>query len=151
MILSQFRLLSVLLIIRAVRTLRVTRLIGFVASLQTLVASILATLQSLICAMLPLVLIVYSVALIFTEATKDDFIDQSSDPLLKEYWAQCHSQFYPVLDDLGWSWKDAVEPMFRISSSLVALFTGFVRHHSATAACSGSACVDGLKVLYHFA
>lgn len=124
---SALRLLRILRITRILRTLRMTRLVRFIASLRTLVASIWATLQSLMWALLLLVIIIYTVAIVLTQVTTEHLSEVESDDVLNNFWGNLPLAMLTLFKSIagGVSWHDVVEPL-SFSPWLVGIFTMYI-------------------------
>lgn len=126
--LSTVRLFRVLRITRMLRMLRMTRLVAFVASLRTLLASIWATLQSLMWAGLLLLSIIYIVAVVFTQAAADHFREVGRDPAIEEFWGTVPVAMLTLFESVagGLSWHVVLGPLHTMSSALVGIFTLYI-------------------------
>lgn len=130
--LSIMRMLRILRLIRVMRLMRVLRLIG---ELRTLVMSIMASLKSLVWAMLLLFLIVYVLGVYLTQLVLDARLDESgqakanvSDALV-EYYGSLGDTIVTLYQAVtgGQNWGDLVTPLRDdVSGFLVPFFMFYI-------------------------
>jgi len=126
---SNVRIIRMLRITRFVRTLRIPRVIRFITALRTLIYSIVATLKSLVWALVLLAMIIYVFAIVFTQSTTDHVLlhGESSLPLTM-YWSSLLTSMFTLFKAItgGISWHDVVEPLGSVSVLLTCLFAIFI-------------------------
>lgn len=125
---SGIRIIRIIRITRVMRNVRSIKLLRFVASLRTLVSSIAATLKSLLWALLLLVMIIYSVAVILTQNATAHVRDVGVDDPLHEFWGDLFKSSFTLFKCIsgGISWHDVVVPWQDVSFGMVALFTFYI-------------------------
>jgi hypothetical protein len=130
-----FRNVRLVRMVRLARAFRLHRIIRFVSALRTLVYSILATLRSLLWAMVLLGMIIYVFGLAFTMEALD-FMEHK-DPqgehshLIRELssaWGSLDNSMFTLFQAIsgGVSWRDVVWPLERISLLPAVLFTIYI-------------------------
>ncbi|CAK0871018.1 unnamed protein product [Prorocentrum cordatum] len=128
-----FRNVRLARLVRLTRAFRLHRLIRFIAALRTLVYSILATMKSLMWAMVLILMIIYVFGLAFTgealyfvEVT-DDLGQVNEDTLLGE-WGSLDVSMYTLFQAIsgGVSWREPATPLQGISILPTSLFTSYI-------------------------
>eukprot|EP00931_Biecheleriopsis_adriatica_P096910 TRINITY_DN7063_c0_g1_i1.p1 TRINITY_DN7063_c0_g1~~TRINITY_DN7063_c0_g1_i1.p1 ORF type:complete len:658 (-),score=146.83 TRINITY_DN7063_c0_g1_i1:145-2118(-) len=131
---SSLRVVRIVRITRLVRVTRIARIMRFIKALRTLVSSIIVTLKSLIWAMILLVLLVYTGAIVFTQAVSDFVQDEgSSQPeeitdALKLYWPNLYVSMLTLFMSIcgGVSWEQPLAPLMVVSPACVFTFLFFI-------------------------
>ncbi|CAK0836177.1 unnamed protein product [Prorocentrum cordatum] len=120
-------------LVRLTRAFRLHRIIRFVAALRMLVYSILATLKSLLWAMVLLVMIIYVFGLAFTMQALDhvestDDLGQDERARLTQEWGSLDVSMYTLFQSIsgGVSWRDPALTLQIISVVPTALFTVYI-------------------------
>jgi len=126
-------LLRVLRLARILKTLRVVRVVRFVGSLRRLVSSIMATLRTLVWAILLLGLLLYLFGIAFTDVVTmhrhNVIVRTGIDPVSSLIW---WSSLGPSMSTLfeavtgGVNWAEPVEPLVAIHPAWGLLFWLFV-------------------------
>lgn len=126
--LGTLQVIRILRVTRPLRALRMTKLVHVLASLRILTTSIRATLQSLMWALLLLLMIIYVMALIFTQATTDYLQQAASNKVLEDFWGTVPIAMLTLFKAIsgGVSWHDVAEPLGGISLWLTALFASYI-------------------------
>jgi len=132
---SNLRIVRVMRMTRLIRSFRIPRIIRFVSALRLLIYSIVATLRSLVWAMILLVMITYVFGIAFTQATNDTIaegVDGAQDPDLEikllRYWGSLSTSIFTLYKSItgGISWNDVVEPLEEMHVIWGMLFTSFI-------------------------
>merc|ERR1719272_2711098 len=76
---GNFRLLRILRILRLVRILRVVRVLHLISELRVIVSSIVGSFRSLIWVVVLLLLMIYIVAVFFTQSVTDHIVQSRID------------------------------------------------------------------------
>merc|ERR1712061_748798 len=111
-------------IIRVVRVLRVIRLMRFLRPLRLLVHSIYATLKSLVYAVLLLVVIMYSFAVVFAQASTE-YKDLIIAPMnLHNYFGSVTTSIFTLFMCItgGVSWEIVQQPLREVHWFYIILF-----------------------------
>ncbi|CAK0859924.1 unnamed protein product, partial [Prorocentrum cordatum] len=120
-------------LVRLTRAFRLHRIIRFISALRTLVYSIVATLKSLLWAMILILMIIYVFGLAFTGEALDfieetgNLVQHDEDALLGE-WGSLDVSMYTLFQSIsgGVSWRDPAAPLQRISMLPTCLFTVYI-------------------------
>jgi len=119
--------------VRLTRAFRLQRIIRFIAALRMLVYSIMATLKSLLWAMVLLFMIIYVFGLAFTMETLDHIesaegLGQSDVAKLTYEWGSLDVSMYTLFQSIsgGVSWRDPAVPLQSISILPTALFAVYI-------------------------
>jgi len=132
---SNLRIIRVMRMTRLIRSFRIPRIIRFVSALRLLVYSIVATLRSLVWAMILLVMITYVFGIAFTQATNDKLGDsrdgaQDADLEVKllKYWGSLTTSIFTLYKSItgGISWHDVVDPLEEMHVMWAILFAAFI-------------------------
>ncbi|CAK0851200.1 unnamed protein product [Prorocentrum cordatum] len=128
-----FRNVRLARLVRLTRAFRLHRLIRFIAALRTLVYSILATMKSLLWAMVLILMIIYVFGLAFTgEALyfveMSDGLGQVEEDKLLGEWGSLDVSMYTLFQAIsgGVSWREPATPLEGISILPVSLFTTYI-------------------------
>ncbi|CAJ1454819.1 unnamed protein product, partial [Effrenium voratum] len=131
---SGLRMLRIIRITRLVKIARLARVLRFIMALRTLTQSILYTLKSLIWAMVLLMLIVYTFAVLFTQVVNDYMNDPDSSMTDRERVAG-EEYFGSLLQAMlslymsiagGVSWEVVVLPLRAVSIFWVVIFLFYI-------------------------
>eukprot|EP00927_Polykrikos_kofoidii_P034666 TRINITY_DN29368_c0_g1_i1.p1 TRINITY_DN29368_c0_g1~~TRINITY_DN29368_c0_g1_i1.p1 ORF type:complete len:922 (-),score=144.40 TRINITY_DN29368_c0_g1_i1:62-2827(-) len=137
---DQLKLLRVLRILRLVRILRVVRVLHLISELRTIVSSIIGSFRSLGWTVILLLLMIYIVAVYFTQAITDHLVERSlSQPtglVMTEGEEKLHSMFGSMGRSIltlwqamsgGIDWNDVAGPMLTEVTTLSAvMFAGYI-------------------------
>lgn len=133
---SDFQNASIARIVRIIRTVRLSRalrlasVIRFVSALQTLVYSIVATVKSLVWALVLLFMIVYVCGIAFTQATNNYIVNHhdEDDEILVMFWGSLVSSMITLYKSVigGISWHEVTQPLRQIHWSLEGFFIAYV-------------------------
>eukprot|EP00927_Polykrikos_kofoidii_P049185 TRINITY_DN43294_c0_g1_i1.p1 TRINITY_DN43294_c0_g1~~TRINITY_DN43294_c0_g1_i1.p1 ORF type:complete len:841 (+),score=116.82 TRINITY_DN43294_c0_g1_i1:103-2523(+) len=82
---GNFRLLRMLRVLRLVRILRVVRVLHLISELRAIMSSIIGSFKSLVWVVVLLLLMIYIVAIYFTQSITDHMVEQSQ--ALDDHWA----------------------------------------------------------------
>ena len=112
------------------------RILRFVTPLRTPIYSTMVTLQSLLWAMVLLLMIVYFAGVILTQAVNDHLVDVSmgaraADPStekLEMFWGSLGTSMFTLFKSIsgGISWHDVCDPLKSLSFLWVTLFGAFI-------------------------
>merc|ERR1712232_705351 len=134
---SQLRVLTVIRLVRMLRILRLARLARYLQALRVLVFSIMATLRSLLWALVLLAMIFYGFGVAFTQAVANHCIGEVNDPLqapqcnneaVSLYWGSIADSMLTLFKAIsaGLSWHDCVTPLHEVGSLWVVAFLFYI-------------------------
>jgi len=126
-----FSFLRLLRVLRLVRLVRLVRLLRFIRDLRTLVTSIFGSLQSLGWTILLLVLIIYVVALFFTQVAWDylsNVKNEDDKKIIRMHFGSLGDSFLSLFGAItgGVDWTGMVLPLKSISPLLAPVFSLYI-------------------------
>lgn len=133
---SNVRIIRILRIARLMRIIRVARILRFIHALRTFIYSIVATMKSLVWALLLLCMILYVFGILMAQTAGDWLIDveraDSPQPLeaksIRRYWGTLPRAMFTLFKSIsnGISWDVAVHPLSELGGQWVGVFTCFI-------------------------
>jgi hypothetical protein len=140
---KNFRLLRVLRILRLVRILRVVRVLHLISELRAIVSSIVGSFRSLVWVVVLLLLMIYIVAVFFTQSIADHFVAMKEEALDEgRTWQSSEEEntlalFFSSIPRAilslwqamsgGLDWDTLAGPMFRILGFITGMaFAAFI-------------------------
>jgi len=131
---SNVRIVRTLRIARLLRIIRIARLLRFFHALRTFVFSIMATMQSLIWALVLLLLITYVFGIVLAQVASDYLIDRQLEGQLDDsatltyYWGTLPRSMFTLYKTIsnGLDWDTCVYPLHFLGWPMVVVFTVYI-------------------------
>ena len=112
-------------LLQVVRSLRIVRFIG---ALRALVSSVIDTTRQLVWALILLVLVIYSFAILFTDACQDHMFRVGHDEVMSEHFGSVYSSCTTLFQSIlaGMDWKAAADSLLPLGIFWVQLFNLYI-------------------------
>ncbi|CAE6973091.1 Catsper1, partial [Symbiodinium sp. CCMP2456] len=125
---SNFRIIRVFKITRLLQVVRSLRIVRFIGALRALVMSVVDTTRQLIWALILLALVIYSFAILFTDACQDHMFRNGRVDSMDEHFGSVYASSTTLFQSIlaGMDWKVAADSLLPLGIFWVQLFNLYI-------------------------
>lgn len=125
---SNFRIIRVFKITRLLQVVRPLRIVRFIGALRALVMSVVDTTRQLVWALILLALVIYSFAILFTDACQDHMFRNGHVDSMDEHFGSVYASSTTLFQSIlaGMDWKVAADSLLPLGIFWVQLFNLYI-------------------------